>query len=118
MSFHSSKLRILSLTPALAAVLLNIGTAAASDAQQQARDLLLGVTPTLHPIAQSAVPAQRSTGDAQESARRLLLGVTSPASGQQQTDLPRATGKHVHGDAQVLAREVLLGRRVATAAGS
>ncbi|HEY2340493.1 MAG TPA: hypothetical protein VGH75_08190 [Steroidobacteraceae bacterium] len=61
---------------------------------------------------------QRSTGDAQESARRLLLGVTTPASGQQQPDLSRATNKHVHGDAQVLAREVLLGRHDAVAAGS
>lgn len=140
MSFHSSKLRSRSLTPALAAVLLQIGTAAAADhtgtvvqpdsqrsaglvrpagdAQEQARALLLGVTTRLQPTAQSAVRTQRSTGDAQESARRLLLGVTTPASGQQQTDLSRATGKHLHGDAQVLAREVLLGRRTASAAGS
>jgi len=118
MSFHSSKLRIRSLIPALAAVLLHIGTAGASDAQEQARALLLGVTSTPHPTAQSAVRTQRSTGDAQESARRLLLGVTTPASGPQEGDVSRATGKHLHGDAQVLAREVLLGRRTALAAGS
>jgi len=118
MSFHSNKLRIRSLTPVLAAVLLHIGTAAASDAQEQARAVLLGVTSTPHPTAQSAVSTQRSTGDAQEAARRLLLGVTTPSSGQQQTDLSRATGKHLHGDAQVLAREVLIGRRDALAAGS
>lgn len=139
MSFHNSWTLIRSLTPALAAVLY-IGTAAGADytetvvqpdsqrsaglmratgdAQEQAREILLGATLALHPSAQSAVKTQGSHGDAQESARRLLLGVTTPASGQQQTDLSRATHKHVHGDAQVLAREVLLGRREAVAAGS
>jgi glycosyltransferase A (GT-A) superfamily protein (DUF2064 family) len=118
MSFHSSRTLIRSLTPALAAVLLHIGTAAAGDAQQQARELLLGVPSALPPTAQSAAQTHRSAGDAQESARQLLLGVTTPASGQQQTDLSRATEKHVRGDAQVLAREVLVGRRGALAAGS
>jgi len=139
MSFHNSRTFVRSLTPALTAVLLHIGTAAAADhtetvvqpdsqrsaglmrptgdAQEQAREILLGVT-SAHPTAQSAVKTQRSRGDAQESARQLLLGVTTPASGQKQTDLSRATQKHVHGDAQVLAREVLLGRRAAVAAGS
>jgi ABC-type transporter Mla subunit MlaD len=86
---------------------------ASSDAQEQARELLLGVRSALPPTAQSAVKAQRSSGDAQESARQLLLGVTTPAtpaSGQQQSDVSRATQKHVHGDAQLLARAVLLGR--------
>jgi len=118
MSLHISKSLVRSLTPALTAVLLHIGTAAASDAQEQARAVLLGVTSTPLPTAQSAVSTQRSTGDAQEAARRLLLGVTTPASGPQQADLSRATGKHLHGDAQVLAREVVLGRRNASAAGS
>jgi hypothetical protein len=125
MSFQSSsKTLVRALTPALAAVLLHIGTAAAADyptgdAQEQARAILRGVTPALHPTAQSAVKTQGARGDAQESARRLLLGVTTPASGQpQQTDLRRATQKHVHGDAQMLAREVLLGHRDAVVAGS
>jgi hypothetical protein len=122
MLFHTSKTLVRALTPALAAVLLHIGTAAAAqhpagDAQEQARAILLG-TSALHPTAHSAVKTQGARGDAQESARQLLLGVTTPASGQQQTDVPRATQKHVHGDAQVLAREVLLGRRNAVAAGS
>ena len=139
MSFHNSRTLVRSLTPALAAVLLHIGTAAAGDhtetvvqpdsqrsaglmrptgdAQEQAREILLGVT-SAHPTAQSAVKTQRSRGDAQESARQLLLGVTTPASGHEQIDLSRATQRHVHGDAQVLAREVLLGRRAAVAAGS
>jgi len=139
MSFHNSRTLVRSLTPVLAAVLLHIGTAAAADhtetvvqpdsqrsaglmrptgdAQEQAREILLGVT-SAHPTAQSAVKTQRSRGDAQESARQLLLGVTTPASGQKQTDLSRATQRHVHGDAQVLAREVILGRRAAVAAGS
>jgi hypothetical protein len=132
MSFHSSRTLVRSLIPALAAALLHIGTAAASDylragvqpdsrrnvglirasgdAQEQARELLLGVRSALPPTAQSAVKAERSNGDAQESARQLLLGVTTPASGPQQSDVSRATQKHVDGDAQLLAREVLLGR--------
>jgi hypothetical protein len=123
MSFHTSKTLVRALTPALAAALLHIGTAAAADyptgdAQEQARAILRGVPSTLHPTVQSAVKTQGVRADAQESARRLLLGVTTPTSGQQQTDLPRATQNHVHGDAQVLAREVLLGRRDAVAAGS
>jgi hypothetical protein len=123
MSFHTSKTLVRALTPALAAVLLHIGTAAAAehpagDAQEQARAILLG-TSALHPTAQSAVKTQGARGDAQESARGLLLGVTTPASGQpQQSDVRRATQKHVHGDAQMLAREVLLGHRDAVVAGS
>ena len=108
MSFHSSKLRSRSLTPALAAVLLQIGTAAAAD----------HTGTVVQPDSQRSAGLVRPAGDAQEQARALLLGVTTPASGQQQTDLSRATGKHLHGDAQVLAREVLLGRRTASAAGS
>jgi hypothetical protein len=118
MSFHSSKTVIRSLTPALAAVLLHIGTAAAGDAQQQARELLLGGTTARPLTAQSAPQTHRVVGDAQESARQLLLGVTTPASGQQRTDLSKATAKHARGDAQVLAREVLVGRRGASAQGS
>lgn len=124
MSFHNSRTLVRSLTPALAAVLLQIGTAAAADyrptgdAQEQAREILLGVTSAPHPTSQSAVKTQGARGDAQESARRLLLGVTTPASGHEQPALSRATQRHVHGDAQVLAREVLLGRRAAVAAGS
>jgi hypothetical protein len=124
MSFHNSRTLVRSLTPALAAVLLQIGTAAAADyrptgdAQAQAREILLGVTSASHPSAQSAVKTQGARGDAQESARQLLLGVTTPASGHEQSALSRATQRHVHGDAQVLAREVLLGHRAAVAAGS
>ena len=140
MLFHNGKTLVRSLAPALAAVLLHIGTAAAADrtgtvvqpasqrsaglmgptgdAQEQAREILRGVTSAPHPTAPSAVKTEGSRGDAQESARRLLLGVTTPASGQQQTDLSSATRKHVHGDAQVLAREVLLGRRAAVPARS
>ena len=140
MSFHNSRTLVRSLTPALAAVLLHIATAAAGDytetvvqpdsqrstglmrptgdAQEQAREILLGVTSAPHPTAQSAVNTRGSRGDAQESARGLLLGVTTPASGHEQTYRSRAAQKHVHGDAQVLAREVLIGRRAAVAAGS
>jgi hypothetical protein len=118
MSFHSSRKLIRSLTPALAAMLLHIGTAAAGDAQQQARELLLGGTSARPLSAQSAAQTHRVAGDAQESARQLLLGVTTPASGQQRTDLSRASAKYVRGDAQVLAREVLVGRRGASATGS
>ena len=54
MSFHSSKLRSRSLTPALAAVLLQIGTAAAAD----------HTGTVVQPDSQRSAGLVRPTGDA------------------------------------------------------
>jgi hypothetical protein len=118
MSFHSRRTLIRSLIPAVAAALLHTGTAVAGDAQQQARELLLGGISARPVTAQSVAPTHRVAGDAQQSARQLLLGVTTPVPDPQRNALSRLTAKHGRGDAQVLAREVLVGRRGAWTTGS
>lgn len=91
------------------------------DAQESARQLLLGVTshapilPT--PDVSNAQNAQRNArvtrvrGDAQESARQLLLGATTHTPALPSPEVSRANGNRRHGDAQVYAQHLLLGRR-------
>jgi len=126
-----------SLTLVPAALLLHIGAAVASDspespvqasvqrsaervrptadAQELARQLLLGVR-SASPTAQPTARAVRPTGDAQELARQLLLGITIRTPSEPEFDVSRATGNRLHSDAQAHARQVLLGRRDASAA--
>jgi hypothetical protein len=128
-----------SLTLVPAALLLHIGAAVASelpeipkeshaqrsaarmrptgDAQEQARQLLLGIMSAPSATAQPAERAVRPTVGAQEQARQLLLGITTQTPGQPQSDVSKAIGNRGRGDAQVLAREVLLGQRDVPAAG-
>jgi len=136
MSFHRTRRALArSLTIVPAALLLHIGAALAADspqslrqpdaqrstppvnstadAQEFARRLLLGIT-AAPPTPQPAGRGGKSTGDAQEFARDLLLGITTRTT-QPQTEGSKTNGPRVHGDAQALAREVLVGRRDASA---
>jgi hypothetical protein len=102
------------------AFIVHVG-AAAADAQESARQLLLGVTshaPTLStpevsnaPNAQRSAKVTRVTGDAQESARQLLLGATSHTPPLPSPEVSRVNRNRIHGDAQVYAQHLLLGRR-------
>ncbi len=123
------------LSPPLALIsavlLIHVGGAAAADstgdAQQQARELLAGRIATQStPSERRAEREMRPTADVQELARRVLLGVTD--SGVQGTKpitrpdnaapvgLTVQKGVLARGDAQAMARRLLLGR--ANAAGS
>ena len=93
------------------------------DAQESARQVLLGVTsraPALPtPDASNAPNAQhgaRARGDAQESARQLLLGATHSTAGPS-PEVSRTNGSRRHGDAQLYAQHLLLGRRDGSEAG-
>jgi hypothetical protein len=110
---------------------IHIGAATAADfrgdAQQQARELLTGTT-TAHSAAQSPPrdgKLRRPTADAQELARQLLLGTTGSRVGGAEainhSEVAGASGEAAqqarpvaHGDAQAAARELLLGRTVAS----
>jgi hypothetical protein len=110
---------------------IHIGAATAADfrgdAQQQARELLTGTT-TAHSPAQSPPrdgKLTRPTADAQELARQLLLGTTGSRVGGAEainhSEVAGASGEAAqqarpvaHGDAQAAARELLLGRTVAS----
>jgi hypothetical protein len=112
-----------SLAVVPATLLLYIGTAHATgsvgDAQQRARQLLLGATSSTVSAAANAprsLSATTPVGDAQESAQRLLVGAATSNLRQPRT---RADSDRVHGDAQLQAQHVLLGRLDAPpAAGS
>ncbi len=97
-----------------ATLLLFISTAhaasSAGDAQERARQLLLGATSNVvsnAPQAPRTARASTRTADVQESARRLLVGAATLNPRQPRT---RADGDRAHGDAQLQARRVLLGR--------
>ena len=113
-----------SLTLIPVALVVHIGAAAAGgsvdDLLQQQRALLAGrVTAISAPTsAQPSTGEVNSTGDAQEHARRVLLAAPTPNSSPQQPHVSRARGDRVYGDAQALARHVLLGRGDAPTAGS
>jgi len=77
-------------------------TAPTGDAQQQARQLLLGITSPPSRGRSSAASGVRATGDAQEQARQRLLGITSAPSATAPASTVRATG-----DAQEQARQLL-----------
>ena len=101
-----------------AVFLIHIGGAAAGDSagdvQQQIRELLSGRTQT-----QAAAPVERgadrtvtSPVDAQDSARRLLLGLTD-SQGLVTSAIGGPAGQrnvHVYGDAQAMARSLILGQ--------
>ncbi len=105
-----------SLTLVPLALFFHIGAAAAAgsvdDLLEQQRAYLAGRATTMSApaSAQRSTREARSTGDAQEHARRLLLDVPTRTSSSQRPDVSRASGNRVYGDAQVLARHVLLGR--------
>jgi hypothetical protein len=131
MSLHIAKLFKNPLAFAGAALVIHIGAATAADsrgdAQQQARELLTGTT-TAHSAAQSPPrdgKLRRPTADAQELARQLLLGTTGSRVGGAETinhsEVAGASGEAArqartvaHGDAQAAARQLLLGRIVAS----
>jgi hypothetical protein len=101
-----------SLTLVAAAVLIHIGSAVAADsAQEQARQVLLGVTTVVSADVQRIARAVGPEGDAQEQARRSLLGVTAQTPGRPQPGTFTVSGNRLHGDAQALAQQVVLGRR-------
>jgi hypothetical protein len=101
-----------SLTLVAAALLIHIGSAVAADsAQEQARQVLLGVTTVVSADVQRTARAVGPEGDAQEQARRPLLGVTAQTPGRPQPGTFTVSENRFHGDAQALARQVLLGRR-------
>lgn len=110
-----------SFTIVPAVLLFRIGAAAAADSVdellQQQRDLLAGRTATVAALSneQRSAGEDGPPGDAQDSARRLLLGVTP---GQLHPGVSTASGDRVYGDAQVLARRLLLVNRAALRAGS
>jgi hypothetical protein len=88
------------------------------DAQEFARRLLLGVmTVSTLPNTQGNASTVRPTEDAQEFARRLLLGVANQTPGQLRPGVSGASGDRGHGDAQVSAQHLLLGRRDAPPKG-
>jgi hypothetical protein len=99
-----------------AALSLHVSSALAadsSDAQERARQVLLGVTfvpqSTQHPARKA-----KAGGDAQESARQLLRGGTVATTRQLQPAVARAHAGGVREDAQLQARGVLLGMRTTT----
>jgi hypothetical protein len=83
------------------------------DAQQQAREMLLGMhagTPS-RPYSSSKVA--QTTSDAQQQAREMLLGLhAGTPSGPRNLNVVRSTG-----DAQQQAREMLLGMHAGTPSG-
>lgn len=88
------------------------------DAQESARQVLLGVTshaPTLPTADASNAPnaqhGARARGDAQESARQLLLGATTHSAAGPSPEVSRTNRNRKHGDAQLYAQHLLLGRR-------
>ena len=113
-----------SLTLVPVALFFNIGSAAAAgsvdDLLEQQRAYLAGRATTMS----APTSTQRSTseagshGDAQEHARRLLLDVPTRTSSTHRPDVSGANGNRVYGDAQMLARHVLLGRGDAPSPGS
>jgi hypothetical protein len=113
-----------SLTLVPVALVVHIGAAAAGgsvdDLLERQRALLSGrATAISAPAsAQRSTGEVKSTGDAQEQARRVLFAVPTRNSSPQQPHVSRASGDRVYGDAQALARHVLLGRGDAPAAGS
>jgi hypothetical protein len=112
-----------SLTPVPAALLFQTGAAAAGDPRenvlQQPRESAVQTTGTVSapPNAQRRAREAGSTGDAQEFAGRLLLGVANQTPGQLRPGVSRASGDRGHGDAQVSAQHLLLGRRYAPPKG-
>lgn len=133
MSLHIVKFIGPPLALISAALLIHVGGAVAADsagdAQQQARELLAGR------IATRSAPASerradrevRPTADVQELARRVLLGVTDsgvqgakpitrPDNAAAPVELTVQKSVLAHGDAQAMARRLLLGQ--ANAAGS
>src|ERR1700730_11869684 len=79
------------------------------DAQQQAREMLLGIHAGTPSGPRSSTVA-RSTGDAQQQAREMLLGIhAGTPSGPRRSTVPRSTG-----DAQQQAREVPLSTNAGT----
>ena len=131
MSLHIAKLFKSPLALASAALVIHIGAATAADsrgdAQQQARELLTGIT-TAHSAPQSPPrdgKVTSRTADAQELAREVLLGTTGSRVGGaeviKQSEVARAPGETarqarpvVRGDAQAAARQLLLGQRGAS----
>jgi hypothetical protein len=104
--------RSLALVPATT-FLLHLGAAQAADAQQLAQRVLLGGAPTVSVAseAQRRRPAAGPARDAQEHARRLLLGATPESSDLPQGVVTTVSGHRRHGDAQVLAQQLLHGHR-------
>jgi hypothetical protein len=131
MSLHIAKFFKNPLALAGAALVIHIGAATAADStgdvQQQARELLTGIT-TAHSAPQSPPrdgKVTSRTADAQESARQLLLGTTGSRVGGaeaiKQSQVAGASGETArqarpvaHGDAQAAARQLLLGQPVAS----
>jgi hypothetical protein len=83
------------------------------DAQQQAREMLLGIHAGTPSEPRSSKVA-RSTGDAQQQAREMLLGIHAgtPSGPHSSSKVARSTG-----DAQQQAREMLLGMHAGTRSG-
>jgi hypothetical protein len=126
MSLQTAKLFKNPLALAGAALVIHIGAATAGDVQQQARDLLTG-TIAAHSAPQSPPhegKVRRQTADAQQSARALLLGPSSHVGGAERIKQAEVAGASAesdrkahpvgHGDAQVAARQLLLGQPVAS----
>jgi hypothetical protein len=82
---------------------------ATPDAQESARELLLGGRAAA-PNAQHSGSVAKVRGDAQESARQLLLGATTRTTVPTSPEVPRVKGTRIHGDAQMYAQQLLLGR--------
>lgn len=103
------------LTLVPVALFFHIGAAAAAGSvddllQQQRAYLASKATTTSAPTsARRSTWEVGSTADAQEQARRLLLNVPTRTSSPHRPDVSRADGNRVYGDAQMLARHVLLG---------
>ena len=125
MSLHIAKLFKNPLALAGAALIIHISSAAAadaaSDAQQQARELLTGTHAT-HSDSQPRprdVTATSPALDAQELARELLLGTTGSRVTRAQTitltensgpSVKTAPQARAYSDAQAAARALLLGQ--------
>src|ERR1700752_2037320 len=111
-----------SLTLVPVALVAHIGAAAAGgsvdDLLEQQRALLSGRATAFSAPTGAQHWEVKSTGDAQEQARQVLLAVPARNSSPQPPHVSRASGDRVYGDAQALARRVLLGRGDAPAAGS
>jgi hypothetical protein len=126
MSFPTRGIRAYSPILVPIALLLHIGIAAAAGSAdsplEQQRAWLTGRPATVAAgpgtTPRSDTRAVRSIGDAQEHARRLLLDLPIRTQSARQASVSEVRGNHRFGDAQALARQVLLGRSNAAVAGS
>jgi hypothetical protein len=95
-----------------ATLLLPFAANAGDDLLQQQRNLLAGtISSAALPVAHNDGGFRHGSPDAQELARGIILGTNTPHRAQAQAQANSTTGSHSahsHGDAQALARNVLL----------